>query len=426
MSPDATAAPARTPYRYTVLALCAGATFLCYIDRVNISIAIIPMAEEFGWDITQQTRVLASFFFGYALTQILGGWLASRVGGKRVLLGGVVVWSLFTALAPPAAAGGFAALIAARIGMGLGEGVSFPAIYALFSRWIPAGERSRAVGFNFSAIPLGTVFALVVTPWIIEHYGWPWAFYSFGALGLVWVVAWQLLVTASPEENPRVSPEELRAIRAGGEPAADAPRPPMLPFLASPAVWAIILSHFCNNWGGYVMLGLLPTYLNSQLGVKLDSVGWYTMAPSLVSFLCLNSAGAIGDRLIRGGMRVITVRKLMQTISFGSVALALLAVAQIETAPLAIAVMCVSSAFGAAASAGFLANHLDIAPNHAGVLMGFSNTAGTLPGIFGLLISGWIIQTTGSWVLVFQLAAAVKIVGLLFFLAFAKGEKEFD
>ena len=133
-----------------------------------------------------------------------------------------------------------------------------------------------------------------------------------------------------------------------------------------------------------------------------------------------------GDRLIRGGMRVVTVRKLMQTISFGSVALAMLAVAQIETAPLAIAVMCVSSALGAASGAGFGTNHLDIAPRHAGVLMGLSNTAGTLPGVVGVLISGWIVQTTGSWVLVFQLAAAVKIFGLLYFLAFAKGEKEFD
>jgi ACS family sodium-dependent inorganic phosphate cotransporter len=393
---------------------------------VNISVAIIPMAEEYGWDIAQRSRVLAAFFAGYLLTQILGGWLADRVGGKRVLLGGVLLWSLFTALAPPAAAGGFAALLVARVAMGLGEGVSFPSIYALYSRWIPAVERSRAVGLNFSAIPLGTVFALLMTPWIIDRFGWPWVFYSFGALGLVWVVAWQLLVTATPEESPHVGAEELRAIRAGDEPAAEAPRPPLRAFLASPAVWAIVVGHFCNNWGGYVMLTLLPTYLNTQLGVELASVGWLTMAPSIVSFLCLNSAGAIGDRLIRGGMRVVVVRKLMQTISFGSVALAMLAVAQIGTAPLAIAVMCVSSALGAASGAGFGTNHLDIAPRHAGVLMGLSNTAGTLPGVFGVLISGWIVQTTGSWVLVFQLAAAVKIVGLLFFLAFAKGEKEFD
>ncbi len=426
MSSPAPPSTARVPHRWVVLMLCAGATFLCYIDRVNISVAIIPMAEEFGWGMEQRSRVLASFFGGYLFTQVFGGWLADRIGGNRVLLGGVLLWSLFTALAPPAAAGGFAALIAARVAMGLGEGVSFPSIYALYSRWIPASERSRAVGLNFSAIPLGTVFALVMTPWIIEQYGWPWVFYGFGALGLVWATAWHVFVTATPEENSRVSAEELREIRAGVPVAMEAPRPPMRAFLASSAVWAIIVGHFCNNWGGYVMLTLLPTYLNTQLGVELSSVGWLTMAPSLVSFVCLNSAGAIGDRMIRSGMRTVTVRKLMQTISFGSVAVALLAVAQIETAPLAIAVMCVSSALGAASGAGFGTNHLDIAPRHAGVLMGLSNTAGTLPGIVGVLISGWIVETTGSWVLVFQLAAAVKIVGLLYFLAFAKGEKEFD
>jgi ACS family sodium-dependent inorganic phosphate cotransporter len=414
------------PYRWTVLALCAGATFLCYIDRVNISVAIIPMAAEYGWDIGQQSRVHASFFAGYLLTQILGGWLADRIGGKRVLAAGVTVWSLFTAAAPLAAAGGFTALLLSRAGMGLGEGVSFPSIYALYSRWIPATERSRAVGLNFSAIPLGTVFALVVSPWIIEHFSWPWVFYSFGALGVVWVLAWQLLVTASPETSRRVAAHELQLIRAGTDAPTEEARPPLRTFLGNTAVWAVIVSHFCNNWGGYVMLTLLPTYLNTQLGVDLGSVGLFTMAPSIVSFLCLNSAGAVGDRLITRGMRVVTVRKLMQSISFGSVALALLAVAQIETAPLAIAVMCMSSALGAASGAGFGTNHLDIAPRHAGVLMGLSNTAGTLPGVIGVLISGWIVQTTGSWVLVFQLAAAVKILGLAFFLCFAKGEKLFD
>jgi MFS family permease len=422
---EGTDAPAATrPHRLRVVALCFAAIFLCYIDRVNISVAIIPMAKQFGWDKTAQGTVMSAFFIGYLLTQIAGGWLADRFGGKPVLAGGVVVWSLFTALTPPAAAGGFAALIAARIGMGVGEGVSFPSIYSLFSRWVPAQERSRAVGLVFSAIPLGTVFALTVTPWIVIHFGWPWAFYSFAALGVFWVAIWQAQVTSSPEQNPRVSPAELRQVQ--GDAGAASTRPPLSALLGSTAVWAIIVCHFCNNWSGYVLLSWLPTYLNERLDVDLASVGLFAMAPSIVSFLCLNAAGAAGDALLARGISTRTVRKLMQTIGFGAIATALLIVPHVSSAPLAIVVLCASSALGAAVAAGFGTNHLDIAPRHAGFVMGLSNTAGTLPGVIGVPLSGWIVEATGSWELVFQVAAGVKIFGLLFYLAFAKGEKLFD
>ncbi len=415
----------RRPQRYTVVALCFAATFLCYIDRVNISVAVIPMAKELGWDAETQGRVLSLFFVGYLLTQILGGRLADRFGGKRVLGAGVLLWSLFTVLTPPAASLGLAALLLARVGMGLGEGVSFPSIYSLFSRWIPPRERARAVALNFSGIPLGTVFALVVTPWIALRLGWPWAFYLFGAAGLGWLAVWQRRAAAAPELDARVSALELREIRGGSGAPASAPAPPLRLLLRSTAVWAIIVGHFCNNWGGYVLLSWLPTYLTQQLGVPFESVGWFAMAPSVVSFLLLNVAGSLADRLIQGGMATSRVRKLMQSIGFAGPAAALVVVAHVESAPLAVLVMCVSAALAAFTSAGFGTNHLDIAPRHAGVLMGLSNTAGTLPGVIGVYVSGWIVATTGSWPLVFFVASGVYAAGLLFYLAFAKGEPEF-
>ena len=90
--------------RYSLVFLCFCAVFVCYIDRVNISIAIIPMAEEYGWDAGMQGIILSCFYFGYMVTQFLGGYLADRFGGKLVLAVGVVWWSAFTILTPPAAA----------------------------------------------------------------------------------------------------------------------------------------------------------------------------------------------------------------------------------------------------------------------------------------------------------------------------------
>ena len=413
------------PTRYRIVALAAAAVFICYMDRVIISIAIIPMSADYGWTPEEQGRVLSAFFIGYLLTQVAGGWLAERYGGKIVLGGGVVFWSLFTMLTPVAAAGGLTALLVARVFMGVGEGVTFPSIYAMFGRWIPETERSRSVGILFSAIPLGSVFALLATPWIVTHYGWEMGFYSFGAVGLVWWIFWQKYATPSPEQHPRISSAELQLIQSEGE-TIDALPPPMTALLRTPAVWAIVVCHFCANWGGYVLLAWMPTYINKGLGVDFAAVGLFTMIPALFSFLALNAGGWLADYFLRRGFNKTRVRKVMQSVGFGGFAAVLTVVGYVESVTLAIALMSLGNVFGGAMAGGFGVNHLDIAPRGAGVIMGVSNTAGAIPGIIGVYVSGMILQATGSWTLVFQTAAGVLAIGLVVYLVFAKAEKLFD
>ena len=89
--------------RHILVALCFVAAFICYIDRVNISVAIIPMAEQFGWSATTKGLVLSSFFIGYLLAMLPSGWAANRWGGKTLLGLALLGWSLFTFLTPVAA-----------------------------------------------------------------------------------------------------------------------------------------------------------------------------------------------------------------------------------------------------------------------------------------------------------------------------------
>jgi ACS family sodium-dependent inorganic phosphate cotransporter len=412
--------------RYTLVGLAFAATFICYIDRVNISVAIIPMAQDLGWSAKTQGTALSSFFVGYLLTQIAGGWLADNFGGKVVLAGGVLLWSLFTILTPPAAALGFSALLIARIGMGMGEGINFPAIYTLQARWIPLDERARSMAVNNSGIPLGTVFALVVSPIIVAHLGWPWVFYLFGGLGIVWFAIWQMRAAATPAQHSRISTAELDYIRAHIAPVELGSAPPILAFLKHSAVWAIIVAHFCHNWSLYVLLTWLPTFVNKGLGVEFASVGVFTMFPHIAYFVFLNVAGNVADRLIRRGMEVGRVRKLMQSIAFVGVATAFVSIGFVHSATVAITIMTIGYGIFAFTAGGFMVNHLDIAPRSAGTLMGITNTAATVPGIVGVYVSGLILDATGSWALVFDVAAGVAIFGLVFYLIFANGKRVFD
>ena len=422
-------------HRHQVVVLSFLAVFVCYIDRVNISVAIIPMAEELGWSLQTQGTILSSFFIGYLLLQIVGGKLADRFGGKVVLGAGVLIWSFFTIFTPPAALIGLGILIAARVGMGMGEAVTFPSIFSLYAKWVPLKERSRAVGFANSGIPIGTVFALVVTPIVVQVWGWEWAFYSFGMIGIVWWFFWHRMTASDPADHPRISREELALIKQEegesspnirSDASLDESGPRIRDFLKCAPVWAIITAHFCNNWSLYVLLSWLPTFVNKGLGVDYSSVGWFAMFPHIASFIFLNLAGTVADRMIASGMPIIRVRKIMQTIGFGGLAICLSVVGLVDDVWLAIAIMTTGNALGAFVTGGFAVNHMDLAPRHAGTLMGITNTAGTMPGIVGVFVSGLILELTGSWALVFQVTAGVTVFGLVIYLLFASADKLFD
>ena len=161
--PPQNAQASHWPQRYRIVALCACAVFICYIDRVNISVAAIAMQEDLGWTDTTKGFVLSSFFIGYLLMMIPSGWLSNRYGGKIILGIAVLWWSAFTMLTPLAALISLPILIATRILMGMGEAAMFPSSYTLYGRWVPESERSRAVALLIGGIPLGTLFALTTT-----------------------------------------------------------------------------------------------------------------------------------------------------------------------------------------------------------------------------------------------------------------------
>ena len=129
--------PVGLPKRVIVMLMCFVSVFICYIDRVNISVAIIPMAEQYHWTGTTKGWVLSSFFIGYLAGMVPAGWLANRYGGRRVMAVALIGWSCFTVLTPVAAGVSLTTLIFVRIAMGLGEAGSFPSAFNLFARWIP-------------------------------------------------------------------------------------------------------------------------------------------------------------------------------------------------------------------------------------------------------------------------------------------------
>lgn len=410
------------PKRWTIVVLCFFSFLLCNMDRVNMSIAILPMSAEFGWSPATVGLIQSSFFWGYLLTQILGGIWADRFGGKVVLGFGVVWWSIATILTPFAAKLGLPFLLVVRAFMGIGEGVAMPAMNNILSKWIPVSERSRSLALVYSGMYLGSVTGLAFSPFLISKFGWPSVFYGFGSLGSIWFALWQLKARSSPSEDPEVSEDEKRHILGGNTIKEPVSSIPWKLILSKPAVWALIVSHFCHNWGTFILLTWMPTYYNQVLKFNLTESGLLCVLPWLTMAVFANIGGWIADTLVAKGVSITNVRKIMQSIGFLGPALFLTLLSKVRTPAMAVLCMACSQGSDAFSQSGLYSNHQDIGPRYAGVLLGLSNTAGVLAGVFGTAATGYILQK-GSWDSVFQVAVLLYIVGTVVWNVFSTGER---
>lgn len=269
------------PGRYKVVFATSLAFVICNMDKVNISVAIIPMAQDFGWSPTIAGLVQSSFFYGYLLSQIPGGYASSVLGGRTVLPGGVALWSLATGAVPVLAAS-VPGLFFSRAAVGLGEGVAPSAATDIVARTIPPEQRSRATSFIFGGLHVGSLLGLVVAPPIIQNLGWPSVFYLFGGLGVAWSLWWEQLVRSIAQKEPEFaetltagspfsrqqhgaassssSVDRVEQRADDGANGAGAPLSshggvinhsetvPWRGFLRNRAVQALAYTHFCNNW----------------------------------------------------------------------------------------------------------------------------------------------------------------------------------
>ncbi|KAK7394757.1 hypothetical protein VNO78_15295 [Psophocarpus tetragonolobus] len=413
------------PKRWVIVLLCFAAFLLCNMDRVNMSIAILPMSQEFNWNSATVGLIQSSFFWGYLLTQILGGIWADKFGGKPVLGFGVVWWSMATVLTPIAARIGLPCLLIMRAFMGIGEGVAMPAMNNMLSKWIPVSERSRSLALVYSGMYLGSVVGLAFSPLLIQNFGWPSVFYSFGSLGSIWFLFWLRKAYSIPKDDPDLGVEEKRFMLEGNVSNAPVSSIPWKLILSKAPVWALIISHFCHNWGTFILLTWMPTYYNQVLKLNLTESGLLCVLPWLTMAAFANIGGWIADTLVRKGLSITVVRKIMQSIGFLGPAFFLSQLSHVRTPAMAVLCMACSQGSDAFSQSGLYSNHQDIGPRYAGVLLGLSNTAGVLAGVFGTAATGFILQR-GSWNDVFKVSVALYIIGTLVWNIFSTGEKVLD
>ncbi|KAL9150509.1 hypothetical protein ABFS82_12G172300 [Erythranthe guttata] len=413
--------------RFKVVALVAGVMCLCNADRVVMSVAIVPLAAEHGWDSYFLGIVQSSFLWGYMFSSVIGGALVDKYGGKRVIGWGAALWSLATLLTPLAASHSTVSLFAVRVFFGLAEGVALPSMNNLISRWFPSNERATAVGMSMGGFQLGNVVGLVVSPLAMSTIGISGPFVLFSFLGYVWLLTWIFRVENDPQDSTSISKAELRLIQAGkSDSHAIKGKLPSLALLFSKLpTWAIVLANVTNNWGYFVLLSWMPVYFKTVFGVNLKQAAWFSAVPWGTMAISGYVAGATSDYLIKSDYSITSVRKMMQSIGFMGPGVALLCLNYVTTPTVAAIFMTMALSLSSFSQAGFLLNMHEIAPQYAGFLHGISNSAGTLAAIISTIGAGFFVQWLGSFQAFLTLTACLYFATTIFWNLYATGERVF-
>ncbi|CAL7950296.1 unnamed protein product [Xylocopa violacea] len=227
-------------------------TDVCSDDK-PINGTFIPSAGEFNWDEKTQGVILGAFFIGYVTTNVPGGRMAEKFGGKLIYGLGVFLTAVLTVISPFAAYAGLIPFLAVRVAEGFTEGVTFPAMHSMLARWVPPLERSKFAAVVYAGANFGTVISLPVSGWLcsLELWGgWPLAFYLFGSLGIVWYAFWLIFIFDTPAQHTKIDPLEREYIEASIE-KMDEDNDSGVPWLSiftSLPMWAITITQCGQAW----------------------------------------------------------------------------------------------------------------------------------------------------------------------------------
>jgi MFS family permease len=390
----ATAAPPQASrYPWVLIGLLWVVAFLNAADR-SILVAVMPqLREEFGLTATQLALLNSVFFWIYAVTAFLAGRLGDSARRTRVIIYGLIFWSVATGFS--SLANGFAMLIAFRGLVAFGEAFYYPTATALISDWHRPAMRSRALSLHQTAVLGGAGLGALAAGLLADRLGWQAPFAIFGTAGLVYcVVLFRALKDA---------PIRHTAAEKGK------PREPIKVVLAIKPALMLCVIFFLGTGASTGVTVWAPTYIHDELGLDLAGSALYgALTISLASLAAVPLGGVIADMLAK---RTPIGRFYTLAIGLGLAGVLLLPLLGAKTAA-AVGLVLIATSFGKGLFDGciYAAMH-DVVPPHArATAVGMM----TMIGFFGAGLTPIFVAQVGE-----RLGMAVAMTWLagLYFIA---------
>ncbi|HEX3591463.1 MAG TPA: MFS transporter [Pseudonocardiaceae bacterium] len=392
-----------------------------YIDRSAISFAVQPLTDEFHITSSQYGLISSAFSVGYMIFAFLTGPLVDRFGPRRILLIGMVVWSLASAITP--ISGGFTGLLLIRIVLGAGEAPAFPAATRMASRWLRQTERGFALSLIGGVAVAGSL--LIGGPIVTSLIGaitWRGMFWVLTGAGLLWALAATGLLYNTPKDNPRVSEAERAYIAAdqreeeieGAKRTLD-----VRALVTNRNLWIVGLGYFAWGFMFWGFLYWLPQYLQQSYHLSLTQVGAFSVAPWAAGVVGALIGGFAVDRVyartrkVRSRFTIIGIALLLS----GASLIPVLVAPSLTTAMISISM---GVGFGFITGGIWWVASIDAAPSQPASAAGFADAAFGLSGIVAPAAMGFIVQNTGTFTSGFVTMSVLALIGALSMLLFTR------
>jgi len=342
------------------------------------------------------------------------GILVDRFGSKSVNAAGIALWSTATILT--GAAWSYASLVATRLAMGAGEATTFPAGGRVVREWIPAGERGITNAVFLAGTQAGPAIGALAVAWIASQIGWRGAFVVVGAVGFVWLLAW-LLWFDIPEHTRWLGEEERTKIlrerdadTRALELRTDSSR--VLDLLRTRTMWGLALAEGCAVYTQYLFLTWLPSYLQETRHLGIVKTGLFTAVPYAGAALLGIGLGRISDRILtRDALGQGRRRSMGVAMMLFSAVILLTPFVESTWALLTLFTLSLTGMATAISLNFSLVNDLLRNAEDSGKAMAILVVGGNSFGIAAPIVTGHVIQLTGSYNWAFGIAGLLLVAG---------------
>ncbi|WP_159262804.1 MFS transporter [Komagataeibacter xylinus] len=368
---------------------------ICYGDRAALSVALPDIVHDFGLSASQAGWVLSSFLWSYFFLNLPSAIVLDRLGPRVVGILAVAIWS--AAMVEGSLALSIPAFLLSRVVLGMGEAPTFALGAKVMRQWSSPDRCGLMMTVFTSGISIGLASGAIAAGYLVEQHGWRMAFRVLAAIGFVWCLAWFFLYP--PQTEKCGSPQSVTRFS-------------VRPFFASRSFWGVVIAQCCVNYANFLMMSWLPVILKQRMNLSVFDASCYTAYCYAGAVVISLVAGRIGEGLHVANAGAPGSRRRI-------VALCLAMVALIGFLPFchstALSMLCLvlSMGFVTAGSGANMALLADLLVGQEalgaanGLVLTFSNGMGILAPV----VTGYILQFTGSFEYVFYMVAALVMAG---------------
>lgn len=385
----------RTPWG--LVALLVIVMTISFIDRGNLSVAAPAMVAEMKLSAWAMGMLLSAFFWTYALFQIVSGWLSDRFEVRWVYAAGFLVWTAATFSTGLVSA--FGLFLVLRLFLGIGESVTYPATSRILAAVVPENRRGLANSLVDLGARLGPAAGILLGATLLTAgQGWRVIFFLTASLGLLWLIPWMLVAPKKLAASARTSGSDQKGLSWSR-------------LLHSRSVWGTCGGLCGANYSWYFLLTWLPTYLVKERQVSYGSLAFLGTLPFLLMVVSSLSCGILADKLIAKGGSAVKVRKGFLVTGLSLTAVFMLGVLSTRGQLAIVSLMIACFTFGIYASNLFALTQALAGAGAAGRWTGLQNACGNLAGIVSPMVTGWIVQRTGTFAMAFVCAGIACMAG---------------